>query len=150
MKTTTFTPIVSALLLVALLGLAGCADDTPSSVPSSSVQADRLTALEAEVATLKEEAITREAAMKEELALIRQNLEHIQSMLAIEKESEKVMKTPPPSDDSVDKELEDAKTSFKESLDRMVDVTKKLLDKMEKEIDEQMKKLSPAPEGEEI
>jgi len=150
MQQTALIRIIPVLLLAVLL-FAGCAEDSPSSVPATRPGQDRLAVLEAEVATLKADAAAREAAMKQELALIRTNLDHIKEMLKVREQAEAI-KQPETPGETVDKSLEDAKKSIRENLDRLTDVTKKLLDKMEKEIDEQMKKLAPQekPEGEQI
>lgn len=136
-------------LLLAMVLMVGCAEDTPSSIPASP-DSDRLAALEAEIAGLKAEARARENALKRELALIRSNLDHITEMLKVREQAEALPPSTP--GETVDEAIEDAKKSFRKNVDRLADVTKKLLDKMEKEIDEHMKKLAPEPKpkGEEI
>lgn len=141
----THTLFMLSLILATLIGLGGCSGETGSSIPSG--DKDRLSSLEQQVAELKAEAAAREERMKTELGLIRKNLQHIQTMLQLRDESSDALRSQPSEKGD---ELNQAKERFQESLDRLVDVTKKLLDKMEKEIDEQMKKLAPAPKGEEI
>lgn len=134
------TRAVAGLALAALLLLApmGCTQSGE----------DRLTALEKDVAALKE----RNAADREELALVRKNLEAIRELLELDRE--RAAAPEPGSGDAPDEEELDAKAkSFvNENLKRLMDVTKKLLDKMEKELDEQLDKMKePAPpQGTEI
>lgn len=138
-------------LVLALFALVACSSDT-------SVDAERLTALEAEVKTLQQEAQVREKIFREELAIIRMNLEGIQDVLKVEKGRADLMDQPSAEDES-DAQKRDldakAKSFVSENLDRLLAITKKLLDKMESELDEQMKKNespvpSESPEGDQI
>jgi len=127
-----------ALAAATLLAAFGC---TPSNE-------DRLSALEAEVAALKE----RNLAGREELAQVRKNLEAIRELLKLDQSRARLKegeKTAPPSDEGLDAK---ARSFVDKNLDRLLEVTKKLLDKMEKELDEQfdeMKEPAP-PQGDEI
>lgn len=110
----------------------------------------RIETLEAEVQTLKTEARERDQAIREELAKIRTTLESITAVLEVERGRADLeqgqSKTP------MDEEL-DAKTkSFvDENLDRLMELTRKMLDKMEKEFDEHLNKSEETPpQGEQI
>lgn len=139
MKNTSKKVIAAFGLLLLLLTGFGC----------SGSDKDRISALEAEVAILKE----RDAAYREELAQVRKNLEAIQELLQIDKGREQLKSGPesdaPPSDEDLDAK---AKSFVDKNLDRLLELTKKLLDKMEKEFDEQLeKKNEPTPpKGDEI
>lgn len=110
---------------------------------------NRLSALEAEVAALKE----RDTVYREELAQVRENLEAIQDLLKIDKGRSELKESPspdsPPSDEDLDAK---AKSFVDKNLDRLLELTKKLLDKMEKELDEQLEKTTEPtpPQGDEI
>lgn len=130
--------VVCLVLLV--LTLCACSSD-------ESVNADRLNALEAEVKILKQEARTSEKLFREELAQIRLNLEGIQGMLTVEKGRAALQ------DESADEAESDtqkreldakAKDFVSENLDRLLAITKKLLDKMERELDKQMNEDEPS------
>ena len=138
---------VATGLLALLLVLPGC-----SSAPSDTEK--RIAALEAEVAALKEDARTREKAFREELAMIRTNLGSIHSLLEVDKESAKAApgttedgKTGDDLNDELDVK---AKTFVKENLDRLLAITRKLLDKMERELDKQEEPAQPKAEGDSI
>ena len=143
---------VLLLLALSLFALGGCTSE-PQGADSG-----RLAALEAEVAALKAKSVAQEAAFRQELAQIRKNLEGIRSLIALDKERAKVDDTATPEVEAQKDKLQDdmdikAKTFVNENLDRLLDITKKLLDKMETEIDEQMKKTAPPapqPKGETI
>ncbi|BDQ33986.1 hypothetical protein JCM14722_15280 [Pseudodesulfovibrio portus] len=127
-----------ALAAMVLFTSLGC---TPS-------DEDRLSALEAEVAALKE----RSLASREELAQVRKNLEAIQDLLKLDRDRARLEQdenTAPPSDEELDAK---AKSFVDKNLDRLMEVTKKLLDKMEKELDEQLEKMNEPtpPQGDEI
>lgn len=147
MRNTTIACVVSCLLLAACL-LAGCSSESPET-------SERLDALESEVKALKAEAGTREKALREELAQIRVNLDGIQSMLEVEKgraeAPEKSEAAPEAEEGDLDSQIDTkAKTFVKENLDRLLAITKKLLDKMESELDKATEEEAPAPEGDEI
>ncbi|MEZ7198360.1 hypothetical protein [Pseudodesulfovibrio karagichevae] len=99
-------------------------------------EAKRLEALEAEVKALRQEAGEREKAFQEELAQVRKNLEDIRSLL----ENGAGRDTAGGAAESgapTDKELDDKAKSFVgENLDRLMELTRKLLDKMESELDD--------------
>ncbi|MBI9078560.1 MAG: hypothetical protein JEY79_02310 [Pseudodesulfovibrio sp.] len=143
--------VVSIVLGLLLLGLFACSS-------GDEVPLDRLAALETEVKVLKQEAQVRETAFRDELAQIRKNLEGIQDILKVEKGRSGVLDKPegvePEADgDSLDSALDfKAKSFVSENLDRLLEITKKLLDKMEQELDEQMKKeeTPKPPEGDAI
>lgn len=118
---------------------------------------DRLAALEAEITALKLEAQARDKAMLEDLNAIRKNLDGIRTLIEVEKKRAKAMDTPPAKPETEDEKLDDeinkkAKTFVNENLERLLDLTRKLLDKVEKEMDEHMKEKTPtpAPQGKEI
>ena len=118
---------------------------------------DRLAALEAEITALKLEAKARDEAMREDLAAIRKNLDGIRTLIEVEKKRAKAMDPPlakpKTEDDKLDEEInKKAKTFVNENLERLLDLTRKLLDKAEKELDEHMKEPAPAPapKGKEI
>lgn len=151
MKKTIITHCVLGTLLTLTLALVGCQSQTAENM------ADRLAGLEAEVHALQVQSSARDAAVKEELATIRKNLEGIRSLIEVEKSRAKALDTPKAQSksererDKLDEELDiKAKNFVSENLDRLLDLTSKLLDKMEKEIDEQMKKETPAPDGDQI
>lgn len=95
--------------------------------------ADRVDALEAEVKTLKQEAAARDKAVREELARVRGNLEDIRSLLESGKDGGEALREPVPSDEELDAK---AKGFVGENLDRLMDLTRKLLDRMESELDD--------------
>ena len=137
MKHVRMIPLAAlALVAVLLLAVAGC---TPASE-------ERLSALEAEVAALKE----RNAASREELAQVRKNLEAIHDLLKLDQGRARLKESTEP---EADKDLDTkAKDFVDKNLDRLLELTKKLLDKMEKELDEQFDKMNePAPpQGDQI
>lgn len=149
MRNNTIACGVSCLLLAACL-LAGCSSEPPGT-------SDRLDALENEVKALKAEAGAREKALREELAMIRVNLDGIQSMLEVEQgraeapEKGEAEAKPDGEEGDLDSQIDTkAKTFVKENLDRLLAITKKLLDKMESELDKATEEEAPAPEGDEI
>ncbi|XXJ21356.1 hypothetical protein ACR42D_17825 [Desulfovibrio caledoniensis] len=113
---------------VLVLALFACGGPSP--------EAERIDALEAEVKALRQEAGERDKAFRAELAQVRENLEHIRSLLEQGGVSDKSGEA-----DSggapTDKELDDKAKSFVgENLDRLMELTRKLLDKMESELDD--------------
>ncbi|QJB56214.1 hypothetical protein [Pseudodesulfovibrio sp. zrk46] len=147
MRNITCTPFVAALILALCLALTGCGQDSPSGL--SAQDKERLTALENEVSTLKADAAAREQAFKEEFAQIRENLDAIRALIKLDKE--RAQAVPKVDGDKLDEEIDTKAKSFvSENLDRLLSITKKLLDKMEKELDKQIEKETPAPEGNEI
>lgn len=149
--------LVAGVLLAALLAAAGC-----SQAPSDAEK--RLTALEAEVKALRDEARTREKTMREEMAMVRTNLASIRTLLELDRDRtatpDKPGDTPNPDaavpdasgpSDDLDRELDaKAKGFVKENLDRLLVITRKLLDKMERELDKQEETETPKPKGDEI
>ncbi len=137
--------IIQCLLAVAVLTcalLAGCSSGGPSGDTS-----DRLASLEAGVEKLKAETKVRDDALREELALVRKNLESIRSLLEAGQGGTPVKpkagsgSAPELEGDALDEAIDTkAKTFVKENLDRLLAITKKLLDKMELELDRQMEK----------
>jgi type III secretory pathway component EscV len=129
-----------------LFGLAACSG-------GESETQNRLTVLEKEVRELKLEALAREKIFREELALIRKNLEGIQGILKMDKRRAEALDSPTVEEKDSENDINaKAKSFVNESLDRLLDITKKLLDKMEREFDEQMKKedIPKAPEGDQV
>ncbi|MDD3311295.1 hypothetical protein [Pseudodesulfovibrio sp.] len=149
--------LVAGVLLAAALLAAGC-----SQAPSDAEK--RLAALEAEVKALRDEARTREKAMREEMAMVRTNLASIRTILELDRgraaAPDKPGDTPKPDtaspdasgpSDELDRELDaKAKGFVKENLDRLLVITRKLLDKMERELDKQEETAPPKPKGDEI
>lgn len=137
--------MATALLLIALV-LGACSSGSPSD--------ERLAALEAEVAELKAQARAGEKRFMEELAQIRTNLEAIRGLVEVEQRRAEAMDAPSAegeSGDALDKDIDTKAKSFvSENLDRLLAITKKLLDKMEQELDERMKEPAPEPEGDRI
>jgi hypothetical protein len=100
-------------------------------------EADRLDALEAEVQALRQEAGERDKAFADELARVRENLEGIRALLKENGAPGKTGTDAGPGDAPTDKELDaKAKSFVGENLDRLMDLTRKLLDKMESELDD--------------
>jgi len=160
MQRKSFHTLFLGLLLGALLAAAGC-----SQGPSDTDK--RLGALEAEVKSLRDEAAAREKAMREEMAMVRTNLASIRDLLELDKggavppvksEAAKPESVKPGDEakadaesDALDRELDvKAKSFVKESLDRLLVITRKLLDKMERELDKQQEPAPSKPEGDEI
>jgi len=148
MKERVMKKIILVVLGLMVFGIVACSS-------GDSGTSDRLAALEAEVKALKLEAQVREKSFRGELAQIRKNLEGIQELLHVEKGRADALDAPAPApkEDSLDEELDTKAKSFvNENLDRLLEITKKLLDKMEQELDEQMKKeeTPQAPEGDQI
>ncbi len=134
-----------ALAMVAILSLGACSSDPPS---GNGPDSERLSALESQVKALRADAQSREARFKDELTQIRKNLEGIRGLIQVEKGRAEALDSPQPdSGDALDQEIDKKAKSFvSENLDRLLDITKKLLDKMEQELD----KTAPKPKGEEI
>ena len=157
MNTRTITHLVLVALTMSLFLLAACASEPAKETPAT--DSGRLAALEAEVKTLKLEAQAREDLFKEELARIGKNLDAIRDLIAMDKSRAQALEDPKPPTtegpkteaDTLDEELDTKAKSFvSENLDRLLSITKKLLDKMEKELDKQTEKTEPAPDGDAI
>lgn len=151
------------MMLVALLlaGLAGCAPGPEER------DGDRVVALEAEVAALRQEMRARDEALRGELAVIRQNLDGVREALRAGaglpgKAETGTAKAAPDTDaplppeggdkrDALDDELDvKAKTFVRDSLDRLLAITRKLLDRMDSELEKRNDPSdgkSPAPDG---
>lgn len=146
MKKNTLKYMAMALLLVAAFSMTACGS-------GSGADNERLAALEAEIKALRVDAQAREARFKDELVQIRKNLEGISGLIQVEKGRADALAPQSEADsgDSLDQEIDKKAKSFvSENLDRLLDITKKLLDKMEQELDQQMKDVEPQPKGEEI
>jgi len=144
-------PVLAALILFCF-AIAACAQDA-TKAPSS--DPERLTALETEVKALKLEATAREAAFKKELGLIRKNLEGIRALMEVEKGRADALDSPKEEPQTEGDKLDDAlnnkaKSFVNENLDRLLEITKKLLDKMEQELDKQTEEPETKPDGNEI
>ena len=99
-------------------------------------EAKRIDALEAEVKALRREAGERDKAFRAELARVRENLEGIRLLLEKDAASGKARGDADSGGAPTDKELDDKAKSFVgENLDRLMELTRKLLDKMESELD---------------
>lgn len=113
---------------VLVLALFACSGPGP--------EAKRLDALEAQVKALRQEAGEREKAFREELVQVRKNLESIRSMLEKGNGPDTAGSGAGSGTAPTDKELDDKAKSFVgENLDRLMELTRKLLDKMESELD---------------
>jgi len=136
--------VLAAVLLCVLFALFACSGPAADS--------ERLAALEAEVKALQLKAEARDKAVKEELALVRKNLENIQALLEIDKSRGAIAGKEESSDPPTDQELDDKAKSFvNENLGRLMELTRKLLDKMEQELDEQFNDMKKTPpQGDEI
>ncbi len=136
-----------ALLLCAAFAMGGCSSD-------SGKDSERLTALEEEVKQLRVDVLEQDMRFKDELTQIRKNLEGIRGLIQVEKKRAEALEPSQSEGDSGDNFDENinnkAKSFVSENLDRLLDITKKLLDKMEMELDQQMEKTAPKPKGEEI
>ena len=130
--------LAAFVLVLALFACTGSGSD-----------ADRIQALEAEVKALRQEAGERDKAFRVELARVRENLDQIRSMLEAGRGSGEDAES---GGAPTDKELDDKAKSFVgENLDRLMDLTRKLLDKMESELDETPRKTGEPPvKGDEI
>jgi len=120
----------SILCLLVLLGGYGCQES----------ESERLSRLEAEVKALRAKSKAREEAFKEELVQVRKNLEGIKVVLEMDEGRAQVQ-------EGTGKGLDEKTKSFvTENLDRLLNLTRKLLDTMEKELDEQLGDMNePAP-----
>ncbi|WP_319583013.1 hypothetical protein [uncultured Pseudodesulfovibrio sp.] len=114
---------------VLVLALFACSGPGP--------EAKRLDALEAEVKALRKEAGERDKAFRAELARVSENLEGIRSLLekngAPGKDAGQADSSGAPTDEELDNK---AKSFVDENLDRLMELTRKLLDKMESELDD--------------
>lgn len=144
-----------SLVCMLTIALAGCSSQAPD---------ERLAALEAEVKALKEEATARDKSLREELARIRLNLEGIHSILEVEQGRAALKKAGPKveapegeepgaSGEQLDEKIDEkAKNFVNENLDRLLGLTKKLIDMMETELDKRMTEMEnePEPQGDKI
>ncbi len=107
---------------------------------------------------LKQEALAREKNLREELGQIRKILEGIQDVMMTQKglpkaEGRSGAVEPDAGDDSLGRELDaKAKSFVNENLDRLFEITKKLLGKIEQELDKEIEKdeAQEVPDGEQI
>lgn len=144
------------LMVLLLAGLAGCGPGPDER------DGDRVVALEAEVAALRQEMRARDEALRGELAVIRQNLDGVREALraGADEPGTGRAKAGPGADapqapekerDALDDELDTkAKTFVRDSLDRLLAITRKLLDRMDSELENRndpSDKGSPAPDG---
>ncbi|HKI80012.1 MAG TPA: hypothetical protein VKA04_00045 [Pseudodesulfovibrio sp.] len=129
---------------VLVLALFACSGPGP--------EAKRINALEAEVKALRQEAGERDKAFRAELARVRENLEGIRSLLEEDRSPGKSGADADSGAVPTDKELDDKAKSFVgENLDRLMDLTRKLLDKMESELDDKPQTtMEPPVKGDEI
>ncbi|EGB15052.1 hypothetical protein DND132_1846 [Pseudodesulfovibrio mercurii] len=118
---------LAALALV--LALFACSGPGPD--------AERVDRLEAQVKSLEQEAAARDKALREELARVRGNLEDIRALLEADKDRSgdggDAGSGAAPSDEELDAK---AKSFVGENLDRLMELTRKLLDKMESQLDD--------------
>lgn len=106
-------------------------------------------ALETEVESLRQEMRARDEALRDELAVIRRNIDGVRDALAAlgadsspapsPSAKPAAPATPDAAEaerDALDNELDvKAKTFVKESMDRLLEITKKLLDRMDQELE---------------
>jgi hypothetical protein len=109
-------------------------------------------ALETEVESLRQEMRARDEALRDELAVIRRNIDGVRDALAAlgadsspapspsaKPAAPDAPATPDAAEaerDALDNELDvKAKTFVKESMDRLLEITKKLLDRMDQELE---------------
>jgi hypothetical protein len=154
-----------SLCLLMLPTVWGCAPE------SGQGQEDRVSALETEMASLRQELRARDGALRDELALFRTELTGLREALraarpeaapdgagAVASKQEAAPSDPTREKlDRMDDELDvKAKTFVSESLDRLLDITKKILDRMDRELEHQNKTNetgepdSAAPKGDAI
>ncbi|WP_316899107.1 hypothetical protein [Pseudodesulfovibrio indicus] len=148
---------LTAALAVLLLALCGC---NPPAPEENRTNEARIDALEAEVQALRRDETARDKRFSDELARVRESLESIRALLEIDRArtgdgdapgksgADKPGPGEPPSDEELDAK---AKTFVGENLDRLLDLTRKLLDRMESELDDKLKEPGEPPaEGHEI
>lgn len=128
--------------MVLLVVLLGCVNEDQTS------GAERLSRLESEVKALKAEARANDQALRDELALIRKNLE---AMRVLMEAGEAPVPPESPSEDLGEGIKEKARAFVEENLDRLMGLTKELLDQMEQELDQRMEQqeLPSAESGDE-
>lgn len=133
-----------AVLLCILFVLFACSGPAADS--------ERLAAVEVELKALKLKFEARDTTIREELALVRKNLENIQALLEIDKSRDAVSEDEESSSPSLEQELDEKAKSFvNENLARLMELTRKLLDNMEQELDERFnEKTQTPPQGDEI
>jgi Skp family chaperone for outer membrane proteins len=155
MKQTMMTPFAAMCALGFFLFLFGCAPDdgvpaaesTGPGVSSGVPEGDRVRALEARLEALRAEVRSRDEALRGELEAIRKSLDEVRDLLRNPAKPGGPAEGAPRADgqesdsqreqDRLDDELDTkAKTFVNESLDRLLEITKKLLDRMSGELDE--------------
>lgn len=138
------TLLVTTVCLAVLLLAGGCSQE-PDAVQG------RLQAIEAELAVIKAAGEEREAQLRHELSMINKNLETMRALIELDMQRAEEGTA---SDDSVKDDAETlegrTRTFVNENLDRLMDLTKKLIEKMEKEIDEARSPKEVEPEGDTI
>jgi len=145
--------ILAAAALAILLGLSACGP-APRERDGDS---DRVSALEAEVAALREEMRARDEALRDELSLVRRGIDAVREALRADAALGKAVpgSAPAPGPDAatggdeareaLDDELDiKARTFVKESLDRLLGITRKILDRLDSELE---KRDEPPAEG---
>lgn len=135
--------IATTVLLCVLLVLFACSGPAADS--------ERLAAVEVELKALKLKSEARDKAIREELASVRKNLENIQALLEIDKSCGAITEEES-SSPTIEQELDEKAKSFvNENLARLMELTRKLLDNMEQELDERFnEKTQTPPQGDEI
>jgi Skp family chaperone for outer membrane proteins len=110
-------------------------------------ESDRIRALEARLEALRAEVRSRDEALRGELEAIRTSLDEVRDLLRNPAKPGEPAEGAPRADgrerdsqreqDRLDDELDTkAKTFVNESMDRLLEITKKLLDRMSGELDE--------------
>jgi hypothetical protein len=155
MKRTIRIPFAAMCALGVFLFLVGCASDdgvpaaegSGPSVSSGAPESERVRALEARLEALGAEVRSRDEALRGELEAIRTSLDEVRDLLRNPVRPGEPAEGAPRADgreqnsqreqDRLDDELDTkAKTFVNESLDRLLEITKKLLDRMSGELDE--------------
>lgn len=125
----------------------GCASNSPAGMTRK--EQDRVAELEKSIADLKAITAKQNEDFMKELALIRDNLDAIHALLQEDKARTNVVE--PSESEGSDHDLDTKAKSFvSESLDRLFSITGELLNSMEKKLDDQLKKDTPAPKSDEI
>jgi Skp family chaperone for outer membrane proteins len=143
MRITIVTLCIGTVTLALLLTVGGCVSEP--SPPHADTR--RIEALEKEVNALRNEAASRDEALRKELSLIRESLDTMSALVKQHKAPAAAKKDDEKLEEAIDTK---AKTFVNDSLDRLLDITRKLLDKMNKELNDSMTTDPPAPEGDHI